>query len=341
MGTFNKTTMPHNIVMTDRTLFRSVLRVDIDNSTTFPYSFVFDKTLELSERPLMHPFVVSYTVPDVTYIFHNNSASLSHFIHNLSRDIVINPNHEPSPSARQLFKFSFGRFSAFGLELANQLVSSYSQLLDSFPEESVVGCNSESVYSNINSKNYVMEARVFRIDVFRECEEKETLAFFINFEQAFFNVPSKVFFVTIRDGEWNFNSAFDSSQAQDIVFDGCGTRKIISHAYSLYDGFAFGSFNHTTGLFNTRNSKLSLQAYTFELFVNKWLEFDIVPYLFIPSSINTQLQTFFINAKGFNNLWQCFDFDFSGGSCFHSNIDAQYIFKTNGGEGQFISILKN
>jgi hypothetical protein len=173
-----------------------------------------------------------------------------------------------------------------------------------------------------------LEVRAFGINVFGESKNKETSTFFINSQKAFLNIPIEIFFVAIGDSERNFNSSFDSSQTQDIVFEGSTTMEVVSYACSFNYWLAFSSLNHPTRLFNTSDCELALQTHSFKFFIDERMKFDIIPNLLIPSSIDTELQPFGINFESLNYLWSCFDFNFSCCSNFHINKEEEQLFKT-------------
>ena len=116
-------------------------------------------------------------------------------------------------------------------------------------------------------------------------------------------------------------------KAQDIVFDRCRTREIVSHTHSFDYWLAFGSLYHTAGLFDAGNGKLGLQSHLLELFVDEWMKFDIVFYLFIPCSINTELKPFSIYFESLDYFRSCFDFDLGCCSDFHIDSKVQPIYK--------------
>ena len=330
MRTNNKTRMSSNLIMADRTFFGSVSRIDIDNSTIFPYSFVFNKALQLPKCPLMHPFVISCGSSNIAQIFHYYSASIRNTINDSLTYIMVSPCHKPRPISRELSQMSLSGFGAFSLEFANQVIVLDSEKFNLLPEEHLGRCYSEIVYADINSKNLILEVRVIGIDIFSECEQEEASAFCVNPQQAFSNIPTEVFFVTVRDTEWNLNPAFDSGQAQDVVLERCRARKIISHRTSGYNWLIFSLLDHSTGLLDTSNSELRWQSLP-ELLIDEGMELNIISYLSSPSSINTELQGFSVRFDSSNYLSSCGNLNFSCCSDFHSNGKEDPIFKTFGG----------
>ena len=330
MRTNNKTRMPCKFIMADRTFFGGISRIDIDNPASFSYSFIFNKILELPKCPLMHPFVISCSFSNIAQIFHYNGASFKNTINDSFAYVMVSPCHKLSPSSRELSQMLLSRFCAFGLKYTNQFITFDSERFNLFPEEHLGRCYGEIVYADINPKNFVLETRAFRINIFGECEQEKTSAFFINSQKTFNNIPSEVLLVTTRNSEWNFNSAFNCGYTQDIILEGSRTREIISYRASIDYWFGLSLLDHSTGLFDTSNSQLGWQSLS-EGFVNKWMEFNVIPYFVFPSSINTELQSFAIDPESINYLLYCNNSDFSCCSCFHNGYKEPLVFKSFGG----------
>jgi len=168
-----------------------------------------------------------------------------------------------------------------------------------------------------------LEARVFYTDVFSKSKKEETSSLLVNSQQTFFDIPAEIFFIAFRNNKWNFNSAFDCSQTQNIIFEGSTAREVISHTNSINNWFGFSFLDNSTSLFDTSNSELALQSTFLEMLVNKGMEFYIIANLSLPSLIDTELQSFSINLDGSNYFRSCRNLDFCGCPCFHNfNIDS-------------------
>jgi len=330
MGTTNKTRMTNKFIMADTTLFGSVSGVEIDNPDSSSGCFVVYEGLQLSKCPLMHPFVVSGCSSDVAQVFHHDYRWIT--ADDALADSMVSPSHKPCPSATEAFEMPLGRFSAFGLKSANQRIMFNPETLDLFPVEQIIGCDCKIVYADINSKNSGLETRAFGIDVFSECEEEETSASFVHPKKTLSDIPTEIFFVTVGDSEWNLNPALDCTDAQDIAFEGCTSWEVIPDRCSVDSWLGLSLFDHTTTLPDTSDSELALQTKSSEMLIDKWMEFDVIPDVFIPSSINTELQSFTIYLNSFDYFRSWSDFDFSCCSCLHKMYKEQPIFKTFGNE---------
>ncbi len=327
MQTINKTGMPNYIVVADRTLFGSVGGINVNNSATLTQSLILNKALELPESPLMHPSIVSCGSSDVFQFFHHDSASIGNAINDSPAYLMVSCHHKQFPSARDFSQMFLGRFCAFGLKPTNQLIMLDSETFNFLAKEFVGRINSEIVNSDIDAKNLILDIRAFDIDIFGEREQKETSPFFIYPQQAFGDVPSEILFVTVRNDEGDFNSAFNCSQTQDIIFERGGTRKVISHTDLIDDWSALSSLNHSTTLLDASDGELGLQSRASKPFVNESLQFDIVLDFSLPCFINAQLQSFFINGKGFNYFRSGLNLDFCCCPDVHKGIEEQSLFK--------------
>jgi len=333
--------------MANITRFGSISGIDIDNPTSFSYSFVFNKAPQLSESPLMNPFVVSGSLSDIAQIFHYNNASCFNSINYSPTNIVVGKSHKPCPSATYLFKFSLSRLCAFSLQFTYNPVSLLSERLNIFTKKSFVRSDSKVIYSDINAENLIsMDVRAYSTNVFRETKQKETSSFFVNPQKTFSNFPFEILNITRRNCEGNLNSTFDSSQTENVILHRSRTREIIPDRSMSYDWLSLSFLDHSTGLFNTGNSELALQSSLSQGFVDKRMEFNIVSDFPFPSLINTELQSFSINLQSPNYLWSCINPNFSCCSYIHSiNYNNQQVykgfgFKQEGGRFAFLPQLK-
>ena len=345
MQTRNKTRMPDKFIMADRTLSGSVGRIDIDNPASLTQSLILNKALQLPESPLMNPFVVFSILADERQIFHHNNASFPYRFYDAFADIVVSPCHKLSPSARHSFKFSFGRFCAFGLKPTNQIIMQDSFALDLFSKKHLGRCHSKLIYADINSKNSILEARAFGIDVFGKSKKEIASAFFVYGQKAFLDIPTEIIFVAVGNAEWNLNTTFDCSQAQDIVLERRTSWEVISHRYSLDYRLGFSLLDHTAGLLDASDSKLRLQSKRTQMLINKRMKFNIIPDFPVPRFVDAELQSLSVKMESLDYFLSCRNLDFSGCSCFHNINVEQLIYKPYGqmssGGWQFLSILKN
>jgi hypothetical protein len=267
---------------------------------------------------------------DFSYTFqvlYNNGSSFA-VIHNLLAYNMVPISHKPFFPARNLLEKSSGATGAFSLKFTSQFLEFDSFELNLFGIEKLpIACYSNLVYSDINTKNSVLEARAIGIGIFGKTEQEETSISFIYSQKTFSNIPIEISSITIWNVERNLNSTFDCSQAQNVVLERSRTREIVSHTNLIDYWLTFSSFNHSTSLFDTSNSQLALQSFLHQRFIYKRVEFNIVPYFSLPSLINTELQSFGIDFESFNYLWSCSDFDFSSCSRFHTYKESTLLYK--------------
>jgi hypothetical protein len=302
-----------------------------------------DETLQLIEAPIADPIIDNIStifLSDSFEVFHYNLVSIK-LGNNIFTDIMINPDHITSFSSRKLLEKPYAGTSAFGLENGTQ-ISEFSFDLLYFGRiiKPAVATDGEVIYSEINAQNSSLRATVQLngVNLFRECEDEKASTFFINGKQTFLDLPTEILFVAIRDTELKFLSAIKQSQDKNIIFDIGTPWEIVSHGSSVNNGFSFGFLDNPTSLFQTSNSQL---AWKFEFspdnIIDCIMEFEIITDFILPSIINTELQSSFIEQDSFNYFRSCFDSYFSTGSCTHNHSNSQSLFKCIGGEAKFIS----
>lgn len=324
MGTTKTTFGTRTNLSAPMTDLRSVVRLDSFNTLSFSDSFVFNKSLQLKEAPITNPVInlfASVLLPDSFQVFHHNLVSIE-FGNNIFTDVVVDPSHPTSFSSRELSKKLFTGMCAFGLEFTTQVSELAFDLLDfSRVIKPVVRTDSEVVYSEVNAQNKVLRTVVLLngSNLFRECEQEKTSAFFIHPKQTFFDFPPEIFSVTGRDIELELLSALEQSQNKNVAFEISTPWKIIHDTCSLYDGFRLSFLDHTTSLFDTSNCQL---RWNFKLFpdfmVNGMMQFEVLSDFILPGIINTELQRFSVSFDSGNYLFGWIDSDFS--SCNSSHL---------------------
>lgn len=76
------------------------------------------------------------------------------------------------------------------------------------------------------------------------------------------------------------------------------------------------------------------------MLINKGMKLDIVPNAFIPSSVNTELQSFAIGVESFDYLRSCIDSNFCSHSCSHKDIEEELVFKSFENEEERAFLLR-
>jgi len=314
----------------------SVVRFNTDNFNSLSFSFVLDETLQLIERPIANPIVHSLSSSLFSYsseVFHHNFVSVK-IGNDVFTHVVINPSHITIFPTTKLFQKTLSRPCAFGLQFRAQISKFPFDLFDFMRIiKPAVGSDSEVVYSEVNTKNTFLRSVVNGINLFGKSEKKETSTSLVHSKQTLIDIPTEVFFVAVRDRELDFDSAFDCSDAQDIVFERSRAGKVISQRSPLDKWLRLGFLEHTTGLFDARNSKLALQTERTQMFVNERVEFDVVFDLFVPSRIDTELQSFGVQLESADYLRSRFNLDFSCHNASHKFNLGELIFKHYGGFG--------
>ena len=308
--------------------------IDLNYFNPFSDCLVSYEILQLEETPITQPVVHSFTSSQFSNPFkvlNHNGMSIK-VIHDLLTDVVIAPSHKPFFSSRDAFQKPSAGTSAFTLKLGSQSFEFEFLLFDLFGiKELLVRSYSNIGDSSINAKNSVLEARAIDIDISGECEHEKASAFFINSQQAFINLPGKIFFVTIWNRKRDLDSSFDCGNAQDVILHRDASGEIVSHRTSLNNWLSLSLLNNPTRLFDTGNSKLRGQTSLSEGLIGKGMELNIVIYASFPSLINTDLQGLMINFQSPNYLRSCFNLNLGCCSCFHPNMRDFNVYKLSDG----------
>ncbi len=318
-----------------------VARLDSSNCYSFSLSFIGNKVLQLIETPIAEPVVHSPASSQLSYsskIFHYNHVSIK-VGNNVLADIVVIPSHETSFSSSELLKKPSAGTSAFSLKFATQVFESSFNLLDfSRIIEPAIRSDSKIIYAEVNAKSTILQNKVISNDVFGECENEEASAFSIYLKQAFFDIPSEIFFIAVRNIEFEFLSFVEQPQDKNITFEIGTSWEVVSDRSAIDDRLTFGFLDHPAGLLDAGNCQLCWQSPLAQKSVDKWMEFDIVPNLTFPSLINAELQSIAVNLDCSYYLWCNRNLDF--GCCsLHDYNKAFKVFKITGGR-QFIPTLR-
>jgi len=307
--TLKETRMPFCIQgIAPVTSLRGISRVDINHSDSLSQSFILDKTLELPKSPLVNPFIVFSCLSDVVQVFHNNNISFIQSTSNPLADFMILQSHKPSPSARDSLELSLSRLCAFRLNLRYFSVMFNPKLFEILSIELIVGGDCNFIDTAVHTKNPTLLVRIYGAFC-GEC--KCEIIFFIRASQKTLNnLPVKILQGIIGNLDRNLNSAPDSRDTQDIIFERKTSRRIVSNRSSFNKGFCLGFFNHSTGLFDTGNRQLRRKPKSSQIGINKRMEFDIISNSHFPSLINTELKPLLIEFNSSDN--QIINFQFYG-----------------------------
>ncbi len=307
--------------------FATLERTNLNNFNSFSLSFILNKFLQLVEVPSMQPEIKSFSFSNISYsfevLYHNNSC-LAVF-HNLLTYQMVPVSHKPFLTTTKLLQKALRASCAFSLQFISQSLEFQSFELNlSCIEKLLVGSDSYIVYSNINAEN--LRIQTFSINLFGKSKQEEASSFFVNLQQTFSDIPVEILFVTFWNGNLKILPSLDSCQTQDIIFKGSRTRKVISYTYSVDSWLTFSPFNHSTSLFNTSYSQLSLQSSFTQRFIDKRVKLNIITDFPLPSLINTELQSLSIEFESFDYLRSCSDFDFGCCSNLHGNIEDKLLY---------------
>ena len=311
----------------------SVVRLDSNHFNTFSFSFVLDEALQLEETPITENPVHSFSFslfPDAFQVFHYNLVSIE-IGNNVFTDTMVFMLHEPLLSTRNCFKQSLSRPCAFTLKLGTQISELSFDLLD-FGRiiKPAVRTDSEVVYSEVNAQNIVLRTNVLLSDsnLFRECEEKETSAFFIHPEKALTNFPSEVIFVTSRNVQFELLPNFEKSQNQLVGFDIGTSWEVIPNTCSIYNRLGFSLLDHSTSLLHTSDCYLGREFETLtDSLIDSIMQFEVLSDFMFPSIINTELKSLSVGFDSSNYLFSWIDSNFCSDIRSHIKVEDDGLFK--------------
>lgn len=310
-----------------------VVRLDSNNNNSFSNGFVLDEALQLVETPITNPIVhnlSSSLFSDTFKVFHYNLVSVE-IGNNVFTDVMINPSHPTSFSSREFSKKPLTGMSAYSLQFRTQMFELSFDLFDfSRIIKPVVRADSEVIYSEVNAQNNSLRTTVLLSgsNLFRECEQEKASPFFIHPKQAFFDIPSEVFFITSRNVELELLPTFKQPQNQSIPFEICTSWEIVSDRSSIDNWLRFSLLDHTTSLSHTSDSYLCREFKFFpNCVIDCVMQFEVLSDFMLPSIIDTELKSFSVSLDSSNYFFCWLNSDFRSDSCSHNNQNISCIYK--------------
>lgn len=303
---------------TMRTDLGSVCRRDSQKAMPVADSLIFNELPELQSAPITnHAIEFPSPVPssDSCQILHNKEGSGFSAAYNLFAYYMVHITSKPFLPAFQPFQVPTGRFCAFTLQSCFQILKSSEMLLNIAEEKPVAGY-SETVYTEVNTDQSFDRAEV-DVSLFGNTKMKIQAA--IAQEQlAFSHLPVSIFREIRRDSYWQFDSAFDSAEAQNIIFEGETSRQIISDA-AIEEGLGFcllAAFNSTL---DGGSDKLGLQLRKFSphLTIDSIIQFQVRT-ISSPANINGIIDSITIDRKCLSDNCIINQFDFDDSTVFHN-----------------------
>ena len=326
----------------------SVVRFNPINNNPFSFSFVLDKALQLEEAPITENPVhlpAFSLFPDTFQVFHHNLVSIE-IGNNVFAYTMVYVLHPTSFSSRELLEKPFSGASAFRLKFGTQILKfplgslNFSRII-----KPTVRTDGEVVYSKVNAQNNVLRTVVLLSgsNLFRECEQEKTSAFFIHTQEAFIHFPVEVISVTSRDVKLELLPTLEQPQNKSVSFEVCTSGKIVSNRCSFDNWLGFSLFDHTTSLSHTSDCYLRRKFKSLSnRMVNSVMEFEVLSDFMLPSIINTELQGFSVSLDGGNYFKSWIDSNFCSHNSSHRNYKTLDIFKCFGNEEEraFLPWLK-
>lgn len=198
-------------IPTTRTFLAGVSWVDVDNMFAECFSLVLNKGLQLPERPVAKHFIESMSKSFLSFDTKRfKSDSVTGLIYNPFSNAVIRVSHKLFLSTRHLFKFTFGRASAFLLKFLPQMLVSTlnrSNMLTIVKE--VIGEHCMVIDSSVHSE-YILDGSGFWSIGF--CYNVELESAIVNGESRIAEIPIEVLPKIFRYNNRNFYSTINTRE---------------------------------------------------------------------------------------------------------------------------------
>jgi len=285
------------------TLLRGVACIYIDHFYPLCLCFILYQPLELGKVPAVYPssvlFTGFYPLPYSLKLLKNYNPTSRNKLNYLLCHFMVDCSPKPFLPLRKLFKVSFGRGSAFGLQ-------TFSKSLIPLRYSPYVSSIKELVYLSIRSRNYSKlakpkvnsyeEVRGFHIRniLFYSYVQEELSKLFVVFEVCRGNLPVKVLLEVVRNlyleplsslygSKGNFLSIQPNSIGAFIVTDSrvvtLRTPALESFSLSLYSGLETFCSHNSCG-YNELGREGRFISYSV---VGRVVELNTVPDLGFPS----------------------------------------------------------
>src|SRR3989344_3561108 len=309
----------------------SMVGIDFDNSFSINNPFIFNKSLELKEAPIMQPeslLLSDFSISNPLDIFHYNNSLFT--INNLFADVVVNPSHQTVFSSRDFLQKSFTRKSAFRLEFSPQTLEHKFFSFNLFAVKKLfVGSNCDIVDSNINSKKSVK--KFWSDDVFGQ-NNMQKQSFIIN-QISTTRLQIKILPVIFWNFYRNFYSSINSAKTNIISFFIVFKTKrtgIISDCKMLFKNRLsswLGFKNFSSFISATANKLCRKFSFLSDFIVSQVMKLSFIVCLNIPSKINNFVSRIRILLHSFYKGFIIWNLNFYDG--FHRNISIMFLIFIN------------
>ena len=324
-------------IIIPRTEFKAVttglgskVRLYKDNTLAFPFSLVFDETLQLIESPRVEPSVESLahkSVPALSYsfkVFQNDNVCV---LDNLfAYEMVGMPDIAFLPSRNQ-FKLSFTGFCAFALQPSPQILELHNLGFGSF-EDNSLACYSEVVYSDINTHNLAVATRSGGVDVSGKSDMKKHPTFFILNNLKSLVSPVKIFPIIFRNVYGNIFSLLGYKSGNPNLFKTESKEISIEADWARFNNgllFKLNSFKVFRSLCYGFTSKISRKPSS-NILIGKMMKFKPIAYLGFKSFINSVLDCLKKCIAHIKQFFVVLNFQLYGSNGFHNKVIKRILY---------------
>lgn len=305
----------------------SISRTDSHNYMPISDGFIFNKFPQLQSTPVTYFPIKHFAPVSLSYscqVLHNKEGSGFNTLYNTFAYNMVHIVGKPFLSARQSFKVSLSRFSAFTLKPCFK-ASEPINMIFNIAEELLVACNSKMVNTQVNTNHTFDRAKV-DIDLIGNTQIEEEIAI-PHKEFTFSNVPISI----LGEVGWyinrDFDSAIDCAKAKDIVFDRETPYRIVSDT-AIEDRLGFRPFTALISPFDSSYNKLGLELWELgsDSMITSIIELE-VGFIGFPAYIDSIIDCIRINRKGIPDRNIVFELDFDNGSVFHNVYEDELLYK--------------
>jgi len=327
MVTMEKTFISDTKFSTMGTGLRSISWTNSHSHVPFSNCFILNELSQLKSTPITNHSIKPFASVSFSYscqILHNKEGSGFNTLYNTFAYNMVHISGKPFLSARQSFKVSLSRFSAFTLKPCSKTSEPINMIFD-ITKELLVACNSNVVDTQVNTNHTFDRAKV-DIDLIGNTKIEEEIAI-PHKEFTFSNAPISIFGEIGWYIKREFNSAIDCAKAKNIAFEGETPCGIISDT-AIENRLGFRPFTAFISPLDSSYNELGLELWEFGSYdmITGIIEFE-VGFMSFPTYINSIIDCIRINRDSISDRSIVFKFDFNNGSVFHINQNVFEVYK--------------
>jgi len=338
-------------VTTFRTFLARVPGVHTYNLFTKCFGFIPDKLLKLVKRPVVE-FPVELSSKSA---FLDSNAGkvfkckyIKGHIHDLFRDTMVNILNKPFFSSANLLKKTFSRLSAFALEFSSKMLVFASNILNLFTvKESIVRAHRNIYNAPVDSENSI--ARWFGRVRSHGNVQIERIRSLVVSKRGTSDFPMEILIVVLRKIEGCFYPAADRCDTDKLLWKVYPDNSLVVSNSSEWRAFRkLLKFNTLKCLTCNIPDTLQERRRDFRMsrsdrVISPVMDFYLTARSIIKSKSSDLVKHFVADYHSLTKRPCIFirDFEFEFDRSIHTHILTTIPYKLNGGEAQFLPVLKH